>query len=89
MQFFNSDLVAEFTRVQQEFGLARGALHVELTESSLMRKPAQAMQTMQRLHEQGIRLFRGRTGPWTTVDLINQAGGLKARNQEQYGVDIL
>lgn len=54
VQFFNSDLVAEFTRAQQEFGLARGALHVELTESSLMRKPAQAMQTMQRLHEQGI-----------------------------------
>lgn len=41
------------------------------------------------LHAQGIRLFRGRTGPWTTVDLINQAGGLKARNLEQYGVDIL
>jgi len=41
------------------------------------------------LHAQGIRLFRGRTGPWTTVDLINQAGGLKAGNQEQYGVDIL
>jgi len=54
VQFFNSDLVAEFTRAQKEFGLARGALHVELTESSLMRKPAQAMQTMQRLHEQGI-----------------------------------
>ncbi len=53
VQFFNSDLVAEFTRAQQEFGLARGALHVELTES-LMRKPAQAMQTMQRLHGQGI-----------------------------------
>ena len=56
VQFFNSDLVAEFTRAQQDFGLARGALHVELTESSLMRKPAQAMQTMQRLHEQGIRV---------------------------------
>ncbi|KJC17462.1 DUF4224 domain-containing protein [Pseudomonas putida] len=41
------------------------------------------------LHEQGIRLFRGRTGPWTTVELINQAGGLKAGNQEQYGVEIL
>ena len=21
------------------------------------------------LHEQGIRIFRGRTGPWTTVEL--------------------
>ncbi|AWH20177.1 EAL domain-containing protein [Stenotrophomonas sp. S48] len=54
VQFFNSDLVAEFARAQEDFGLARGALHVELTESSLMRKPAQAMQTMRRLHEQGI-----------------------------------
>ena len=54
VQFFNSDLVAEFARASQEFGLAHGALHVELTESSLMRKPAQAKQTMQRLHEQGI-----------------------------------
>ena len=41
------------------------------------------------LHEQGIRIFRGRTGPWTTVELINQAGGLKAGTQEQYGVEIL
>lgn len=54
VQFFNSDLVAEFARASQEFGLERGALQVELTESSLMRKPAQAKQTMQRLHEQGI-----------------------------------
>ena len=54
VQFFNSDLVGEFARAMHEFGLARGALQVELTESSLMRKPAQAMQTMQRLHEQGI-----------------------------------
>ena len=53
-QFFNTDLVGEFTRAMQEHGLTRGALQVELTESSLMRKPAQAMQTMQRLHEQGI-----------------------------------
>lgn len=41
------------------------------------------------LHEQGIRLFRGRTGPWTTVELINQAGGLRPATQEHYGVDIL
>ena len=54
VQFFNSDLVAEFARATQEFGLERGALQVELTESSLMRKPAQAKQTMQRLHEQGV-----------------------------------
>lgn len=41
------------------------------------------------LHEQGIHVFRGRTGPWTTVDLINQAGGLRPATQEKYGVEIL
>jgi hypothetical protein len=41
------------------------------------------------LREQGVRLFRGRTGPWTTLELINQAGGLKPVNQEHYGVEIL
>lgn len=41
------------------------------------------------LLEQGIRVFRGRAGPWTTVDLINQAGGLRPATQEHYGVDIL
>ncbi|MAR73687.1 DUF4224 domain-containing protein [Halomonas sp.] len=28
------------------------------------------------LREQGVRVFNGRSGPWTTIDLINQAGGL-------------
>lgn len=41
------------------------------------------------LQQQGIRLFRGRAGPWTTVDLVNQAGGIGQAPQEQYGVDIL
>ncbi|MBY5985753.1 DUF4224 domain-containing protein [Halomonas sp. DP5Y7-2] len=27
------------------------------------------------LREQGVRVFNGRSGPWTTIDLINQAGG--------------
>ncbi len=54
VQFFNTDLAGEFSRVVEEFGLQRGALQLELTESSLMRNPAQALQTMQRLHEKGI-----------------------------------
>ncbi|KAF1072664.1 MAG: hypothetical protein GAK45_00099 [Pseudomonas citronellolis] len=41
------------------------------------------------LVEQGVRLFRGRLGPWTTVELINQAGGLRSAAQEHYGVEIL
>ncbi|MCU1740048.1 MULTISPECIES: hypothetical protein [unclassified Pseudomonas] len=41
------------------------------------------------LTDQGVRIFRGRTGPWTTIDLINQAGGVTPVSADQYGVDIL
>ncbi|WFF40428.1 DUF4224 domain-containing protein [Salinicola endophyticus] len=42
------------------------------------------------LSEQGIRVFRGRLGPWTTLDLVNQAGGLRpANNDETYDPDTL
>lgn len=41
------------------------------------------------LIDQGIRLFRGRTGPWTTLDLINQAAGIKPAAAERYDADIL
>ena len=41
------------------------------------------------LLEQGIRMFRGRTGPWTTIDLINRAGGVGRGRQERYDADIL
>lgn len=41
------------------------------------------------LVDQGVRLFRGRTGPWTTLDLINQAAGMKPAAAERYEADIL
>jgi len=41
------------------------------------------------LIDQGVRLFRGRTGPWTTLDLINQAAGMKPAAAERYDSDIL
>lgn len=41
------------------------------------------------LLQQGIRLFRGRTGPWTTIDLINRAGGVPTASQDSYDSDIL
>ena len=41
------------------------------------------------LIDQGVRIFRGRAGPWTTLDLINQAGGLNSASDEKYGPDIL
>ncbi|WP_448125670.1 hypothetical protein [Pseudomonas veronii] len=41
------------------------------------------------LIDQGVRLFRGRTGPWTTLNLINQAAGMKPAAAERYDADIL
>lgn len=43
------------------------------------------------LVEQGVKVFRGRLGPWTTLDLINQAGGLRrtADNDDKYSADIV
>lgn len=44
------------------------------------------------LVEQGIQVFRGRRGRlWTTMDLVNHAGGLRqaADNDDAYSPDIL
>lgn len=41
------------------------------------------------LRSQGIRIFVGRRGPWTTVDLINEAGGMKPQNQDSYDAGII
>ena len=41
------------------------------------------------LTEQGVRIFRGRSGPWTTIDLINRAGGIKPDSDDRYGAEIL
>lgn len=41
------------------------------------------------LRGQGIPLFYGRRGLWTTVELINQAGGLAAGPREGYDAGIL
>lgn len=42
------------------------------------------------LTKQGVRYFIGRGGPWTTRELINAAGGIKAAaNEETYGGSIL
>ncbi|WP_371317941.1 DUF4224 domain-containing protein [Pseudomonas sp. P7759] len=41
------------------------------------------------LVDQGVRLFRGRTGPWTTIDLVNHAGGVTPTSSDRYDSDIL
>ncbi|HBK47621.1 MAG TPA: hypothetical protein DDZ67_14565 [Xanthomonadaceae bacterium] len=54
LQFLNTDLAADVGAAINEHGLGRGALHVELTESSLMRDPELALRTMHELHAQGV-----------------------------------
>ena len=41
------------------------------------------------LVQQGIRMFRGKCGPWITIDLINRAGGVGPGHSERYDADIL
>lgn len=42
------------------------------------------------MNSQGIKVFQGKKGPWTTIDLVNQAGGLKAGgDNESYGADVV
>lgn len=42
------------------------------------------------LREQGIRYFYGRGGVWTTLDLVNAAGGLRpGSNDDSYSPDIV
>ena len=41
------------------------------------------------LRNQGIKVFDGKLGPWTTLDLINYAGGLRIGKPEDdaYGLN--
>ncbi|WP_368562174.1 EAL domain-containing protein [Pseudoxanthomonas sp. UTMC 1351] len=53
-QFVASDLVSDIAAIVDEFGLRKGALHIELTESVVMNRPEQALNTMHRLQKQGV-----------------------------------
>lgn len=42
------------------------------------------------LRDQGIRYFAGKDGPWTTIEMINAAGGVKkSSNDGMYEGSIL
>lgn len=41
------------------------------------------------LRGEGIRIFLSRRGPWPTVDLVNQTGGLKPIDQDKYDAEIV
>ena len=52
-QFLHGDLAADVDDVIAQFGLRRGALHLELTESILMTRPEAALGTLRRLRKGG------------------------------------
>ena len=41
------------------------------------------------LSSQGIRLFHGKNGPWTTIELINHAAGIGSGSNGKYDPDII
>ncbi|NQY77944.1 MAG: hypothetical protein HRT78_12675 [Halomonas sp.] len=47
----------------------------EIKKITGYQRPADAARC---LREQGVVVFNGRRGPWTTIDLINKAGGIEA-----------
>lgn len=67
-------------------------IHGVLTTASLIettgyQRPADIERC---LREQGVRYFWGKDGPWTTIDLVNAAGGLKSSaNDGMYEGTIL
>lgn len=59
----------------------------ELKAITGYQRPADAARC---LREQGVVVFNGRRGPWTTIDLINKAGGIEtAPGKELSPSDIL
>ena len=54
MQLFNSDLLGDFISATEAHGLTPGVLQMELTESSLMHNPVQALSVLKSLNARGI-----------------------------------
>lgn len=54
MQFLDGDIAHDIESVLREYELPRGALHIELTESVLMTRPEQALETLRRLQSAGV-----------------------------------
>jgi len=54
MQFLDGDIAHDIESVLREYELPRGALHIELTESVLMTRPEQALETLRRLQAGGV-----------------------------------
>jgi PAS domain S-box-containing protein len=53
-QIAERDFAADVARMFEEFDLARGALHIELTETVLMSRAEHTLDVLHRLHDHGI-----------------------------------
>ncbi|WP_246432142.1 putative bifunctional diguanylate cyclase/phosphodiesterase [Xanthomonas theicola] len=56
LQFFDGDLVAELEQACADAGVGADGLCLELTESSLMRQPQQALDVLRQLRARGVRV---------------------------------
>lgn len=54
MQFLDGDIAADIERLIDDYALPHGVLHIELTESVLMTRPEQALDTLRRLQQRGV-----------------------------------
>lgn len=54
IQFIDGDIAHDIERTLADYELPRGALHIELTESVLMTRPEQALDTLRRLQDAGV-----------------------------------
>lgn len=54
MQFLDGGIADDIEQVLDEYALPHGALHIELTESVLMTRPEQALDTLRRLQHRGV-----------------------------------
>lgn len=56
----------------------------QLRERSGLRSPSAVRRWASR---QGIRVFDGKDGPWTTLDALNKALGVVSANEASYQAD--
>lgn len=66
--------------------MANGLLSTaELEQATGYRRPRDIERC---LEQAGVRYFPGKDGPWTTIDLINAAGGLRSASNDPYPIDL-
>lgn len=54
LQFLDEGFAADIDRIIEQYALPHGSLHIELTESVLMTRPEQALDTLRHLQKRGV-----------------------------------